>query len=176
MKRKILNFFLSFFVLLYIVLEELIWEKIAEPFIRYLRRLRILKKIEHWIEKIDSKIILIIFLMLFVKVELLGIYAGMLFVQGKVVAGSILYLTKIPIAAFTFWLFGVSKIKLLKFRWFSTSYNYMMTIIDRIKHSKTYINIKVKTQKIKLYIKKNIFSKKGFLSKNIASLYKKFKF
>ena len=175
MKKLILNFFLSIFVLSYIIFEELIWERIAEPFIAYLRRLRILKKIEYWVEKIDSRVILIIFLSLFIKVELLGIYAGMLFVQGKIVAGSMLYLSKIPIAAFTFWLFGVSKSKLLKFRWFATSYNYIMKIISRIKSSNTYINIKERVQKSKVYIKENFFSKKGLLLKKISLLYKKFK-
>ncbi len=175
MKRKILNFFLTLFVLSYIIFEELIWERIAEPFIGYLRRLKILKNIEYWIEKIDARVILILFLILFVKVELLGIYAGMLFVQGKMIAGLMLYLTKIPIAAFTFWLFGVSKPKLLKFRWFATLYNYIMKIIDRIKHSNTYKIIKQRVQKIKIYIKGNLFSKKGFLLKKIALLYKKFK-
>ncbi len=175
MKKKILNFFLSTFVLSYIIFEELIWERIAEPFIGYLNNLKILKKIEYWIKKIDSRVMLIIFLILFIKVELLGIYAGMLLVQGKIIAGSLLYLTKIPIAAFTFWLFGVSKSKLLKFRWFSISYNYIMTIIDRIKHSITYINIKDRIQKIRGFIKENIFSKKGVLLKKIRYLYKKLK-
>jgi len=43
---------------------------------------------------------------------------------GKVIAGTTLYAGKIPVAAVTFWLFRVSKEKLMTFVWFKQAYDY----------------------------------------------------
>jgi hypothetical protein len=68
-----------------------------------------------------------------VIVEAAGIYAGMLFVSGQVYIGLMLYISKIPIAAFTFWLFRVTEDKLMRFGWFKWLYEWIMKAIDWIK-------------------------------------------
>jgi len=175
LQKRLLNFILTVAVLIYILFEELIWERFAQPIIRYINSLKILKKLEVSLQYANSKMILVIFLSLFVAVEFLGAYAGALFLQGKIIHGVILYATKIPIAAFTFWLFGVSKHKLMEFGWFAKSYLWMMEIIEKIKASDIYRNIKAKTAAIKAYVKETFLRDKGALKRKITVIYKRLK-
>ena len=173
--KKLVNFILTLVVLLYILFEELIWERLAQPIIRYINTLEILKKLEASLQYANSKVILVIFLSMFVAVEFLGVYAGALFLEGKVLHGALLYATKIPIAAFTFWLFGVSKHKLMEFAWFAKSYLWLMDMIEKIQMSEIYLNIKKRTQSIKIYVKENFFRDKSLLKKKIQIIYKQLK-
>ncbi len=175
MQKKLVNFFLTIVVLTYIIFEELIWVRFAHPIIHYISALKILKKLEIQLQRLHSVIILVIFLSMFVVVELLGVYAGLLFVAGHMVQGILVYAGKIPIAAFTFWLFGVSKEKLMQFGWFEKAYLFIMKTIDRLKASEVYINIKAKSLQIKHYVKEHFFRDKSLLKKKIAVLYKKLK-
>jgi hypothetical protein len=174
-QKKLLNFLLTIVVLLYIVFEELIWERFAQPIINYINSLKILKKLELSLQYVNSKLILTIFLAMFVVVEFLGLYAGALFLEGKVVHGALLYAGKIPIAAFTFWLFRVTKHKLMEFRWFEKSYLYTMKIIDKIKECDIYKSIKYKTTALKSYLKEKFFKDKSTIKRKIQIIYKRLK-
>jgi hypothetical protein len=68
-------------------------------------------------------------------VETVGIVAGGLIVSGKLLIGIGLYLAKIPIAVFTFWMFKVVKLQLMTFDWFRASYDMLERILDFIKNS-----------------------------------------
>lgn len=142
-------------VLGYIFYEELVWERFAQPIVRYVQSLKLLQKLEILLQKVNGGVILIAFVVLFVIVELQGFYAGILLLQGKVLLWLIIYAGKIPIAAFTFWLFRVTKPKLMAFAWFEKAYNFVMRWIDWVKATDTYKNIKTKAGEIKSYIKKN---------------------
>ena len=126
-------------VIVYIIFEELIWEGIAKPIYKVIHELRVLQKIETKLETVNPSIILFIFVVLLVIVEAAGIYAGMLFVSGQVVIGLVLYVSKIPIAAFTFWLFRVTEDKLMQFGWFKWMYDQIMKAIDWLKSCEMYI-------------------------------------
>ena len=75
MYKKILNIFLTIFVFSYIIFEELIWERLAKPIFSYISTLELFRDLEPKILALNSYIILFIFLIPFVIVELLGIYA-----------------------------------------------------------------------------------------------------
>ncbi len=175
LQKKLINFLLTLVVLVYIVFEELIWERFAQPVINYISSLKILKRLEAYLQTVNSKFILVLFVMMFVLVEAQGLYAGVLFIEGKVVEGVLLYAGKIPIAAFTFWLFRVTKHKLMEFGWFEKSYLWLMGVIDKIKASEVYINIKKKSIMIKSYIKEQFFKDKSLLKEKVQTIYAKLK-
>jgi hypothetical protein len=111
---------------------------------------------------------------MFIKVELLGIFAAVMLTQGKVYTALMLYVGKIPIGAFTFWLFRVSKDKLMTFGWFKIAYDYVMGIIDKIKESDIYKSIKEKMAELKDKIKKlkvKYFGEKSQLKEKISRIY-----
>jgi len=95
-------------VSIFILFEEIIWEGLANPIHTKIVSLNILVNLENIITLFNRYIILLLFTILLLGVEGVGILAGVFFVQGKITLGILLYLIKIPIAGFTFWLFKVT--------------------------------------------------------------------
>ena len=173
--RKLGHIALTFLVFVYIIFEELIWETIAKPIYEFLHSLKILQHIEVLIQKLHRTVLLAIFLILFIQVELLGFVAVALMAKGKAVSGVLLYLGKIPVGAFTFWLFRISKDKLMTFGWFKASYDFVMKIIDKIKASEIYQDIKNRAQTMKRYIKANFLQGRGNTKEKIKKIYQNIK-
>ncbi len=173
MKQRLVHIFLTVLVFVYILFEELVWETIAKPVFDYLHRLRLLQKLEHVINRFPAWIVLLLFLTLFIAVEGIGLLAGVLALQGNIIVASLLYISKIPFAAFAFWLFRISKQKLLGIGWFRYTYDFMMRQIDKIKASEIYRNIKVQTTRIKRKIKefKAKYLPKGELKRRAKRIY-----
>jgi hypothetical protein len=152
-KNKLISLLQLILVLLYILFEELIWEGIAKPIYNAIHSLKILQKLEARLETVNAHVILAIFVLLLTLVEVFGIYAGILFVSGQVMLGLGLYIAKIPIAAFTFWLFRVTEDKLMQFSWFKTVYEKILGAIEWLKSREIYITMMQKIKILKERIK-----------------------
>ena len=125
-------------VLAYIFYEELVWERFALPIVRYVQSFELLKRLEVILKDVNGGVILVSFVLLFAVTELQGIYAGVLLLKGKVILWALIYAGKIPIAAFTFWLFRVTKPKLMAFPWFVKTFDLLMYAIEWMKSTDTY--------------------------------------
>jgi hypothetical protein len=178
LKHKLISLVQLLLVLIYIVFEELIWEGIAHPIYTFIHSLKILQKIEKKLHAVNAYVILVIFVMMLAFVEALGIYAGVLFVSGQMLLGLSIYLSKIPIAAFTFWMFRVTEDKLMQFGWFKWIYDLIMKVIEWLKSSDVYLSMikKLKSLKEKFRIfKMKYFSKESPFIAKIKRLYKTIK-
>ena len=153
-RNRIISLLQLLLVLIYIIFEELIWEGIAKPIYEAVHSLKVLQKIELKLQKVNPAVILVLFVMLLAVVETFGIYAGMLFMSGQMILGLSLYLTKIPIAAFTFWLFRVSEDKLMQFAWFKWIYDLIMRGIDWLKSLQIYKDTMLRLKKMKEALKR----------------------
>jgi len=171
----VLQFILVF---LFILFEEIIWEGIAKPIYNKIESLHITQKIEAKIANSNRYIILVVFLVLLLGVEVAGLLAGVFFVQGYVLFGLLLYIAKIPIAAFVFWLFKVSKKKLLSFNWFNWAYKKLMAGLDWLKATAIYkdtieyikrMKSNIQTQWKK--IKNRYFTKESSFTEELKSFY-----
>ena len=171
----VLQFILVFFFILF---GEIIWEGIAKPIYNKIESLHITQKIEEKIANSNRYIILVVFLVLLLGVEVAGLLAGVFFVQGYVLFGLLLYIAKIPIAAFVFWLFKVSKKKLLSFNWFNWAYKKLMAGLDWLKATTIYkdtieymkrMKSSIKTQWKK--IKNRYFTKESSFNEELKSFY-----
>ena len=178
-KHKFISLLQLILVLVYIIFEELIWEGIARPIYDFIHSLKILQKIEERLHAVNAYVILVIFVFLLGWVEALGIYAGILFVSGQAILGMSLYIAKIPIAAFTFWIFRITEDKLMQFGWFKWIYDWIMKGIDWLKSLEVYQStmhqITVTKTKIKQTIKRlkeKYFSKESPFVTKIKHLYK----
>jgi len=181
-KNRLTSLFQLILVIIYIIFEELIWEGIAKPIYVAIHSLKILQKIEMKLQHVNATVILFIFIILLTIVEAFGIYAGVLFVSGQVALGLSLYLSKIPIAAFTFWLFRVTEDKLMQFGWFKWIYDWIMRGVDWLKACEVYISIVKRLATVKANIKKTLkalkekyFSKESPFILKIKHLYKSVK-
>ena len=172
MYQKIVNIFLTILVFIYIIFEELIWDRLAKRIFSYISDLELFRDLEPKILALNSYLILFIFLIPFIIVELLGIYAGILFVSGNILLGIVLYLSKIPVAVVIFWFFNITKDILLQFRWLNFIYKNLILIIDKIKHSKIYLMIQNKTSLIKYEIKKRFFISETDFKQKVIDIYK----
>ncbi len=159
---KIADIFLGLLVTVYIVLEELVWENIAEPIYAFIHDLKILQKAEASLYKLNRHAVLVLFLALFTQVELLGIFALKLIATGKVITGTMLYAGKIPLAAFTFWLFRLTKEKLITFGWFKQGYDVVIASIDMIKTSAIYRRVTAQIKLVRAWFSKRFFQAQAF--------------
>ena len=181
-KNKLISLLQLILVMIYIIFEELIWEGIAKPIYELIHSLKILQTLEAKLQDMNAYIILVIFVVLLATVETFGIYAGMLFVSGQIFLGLALYISKIPIAAFTFWLFRVTEDKLMQFGWFKWLYEKMMEGIAWLKSREMYVETMARLKRIKEKLKKRIkafkakyFAKESPFMTKVKRLYKTIK-
>ncbi len=151
--RKMFNVLLTALILIYLLLEELVWERIAEPVYEFIHGLKILHKAEMKLAGLNRYAVLMLFLILFAAVESLGIVAIGLFAQGLLVPATVLYAGKIPITAFTFWMFKITQDKLMTFTWFKFCYEQLLSLLHTIKTSSIYLTIKAQSAGIKIWLK-----------------------
>jgi hypothetical protein len=177
-KHKLISLLQLIIVLIYIIFEELIWEGIAYPIYKYVHSLKILQKVEHILHDVNRYVILVIFVFMLASVEAFGLYAGYLFVSGNVLLGLSIYLGKIPVAAFTFWMFRITEDKLMKFGWFKWLYERVMQFINWLKSLDIYIStiekMKLFKRKLKAF-KLKYFSKESPFVTKVKHLYKSIK-
>ena len=152
-KNKLISLLQFILVIIYILFEEIIWEGVAKPIYEAIHSLKILQKIEIKLQDANPSVILAIFVFLLLIVEGFGIYAGILFVSGQVALGLTLYIAKIPVAGFTFWLFRVTEDKLMEFAWFKKLYDWMLRGIEWLKSRQVYIGTMAKLKELKERIK-----------------------
>lgn len=173
--HKLISLLQLLLVIIYIIFEELIWEGIAKPIYETIHALKILQKLEAKLENVNPSSILFMFVVLLTMVEAFGVYAGVLFVSGQILSGLVLYMAKIPIAAFTFWLFRVTEDKLMQFGWFKWIYEWVMRAIDWIKaseiHRRTMERLVRMKRRIKAFKEKYFSGKSPFIEK-MKQLYK----
>ncbi len=171
----VLQFILVF---LFILFEEIIWEGIAKPIYEKIESLKITQKVERSIKDTNRYLLLLIFTIILLVVEGAGIFAGVLFVNGYILFGLLLYIAKIPIAAFTFWLFKVSKDKLLSFGWFAWLYQKTMNGLAWLKELEIYqstiammLQIKEKIKERWRAFKERFFDKDSSFTEELKSFY-----
>jgi len=173
-KNRLISLFQLLLVMIYIIFEELIWEGVAKPIYSAIHSLKILQKLEVKLQSINAYLILVVFVSLLLLVEMFGIYAGMLFVSGQVLLGLLLYISKIPIAAFTFWLFRATEDKLMQFAWFKWLYERIMHIIAWIKSREVYISTMQRLKEFKQMFKRwksRFFSKESRFMLKLKKIY-----
>ncbi len=181
-KHKLITLLQLLLVIAFIIFEEVIWEGIARPIYMYVHSLKVLQRVESWLRGVNATVILVIFVLMLASVEMLGIYAGVLFVSGYVLQGALLYLSKIPIAAFTFWMFRVTKEKLMRFGWFKWLYEKIMALIDWLKsleiYQSTMQKLKAVKERLKVWgraVKIRFFSNESPFVQRLKKLYRSIK-
>lgn len=155
----------SVLVIGYILFEELIWNVFAKPIFQYFKSLSLLASLKNKFLTMNRYLLLVVFVVILVITEVMGVLSGYYLVNGLVITGLLVYTLKIPIAAFTFWLFDLTKEKLMTFHWLEVTYNYIMDLIDTFIHSPIHIYIKAKIISIRSQVRILIvqyFGEEGF--------------
>lgn len=149
----------------YILFEELIWNVFAKPIFQYFKSLALLDSLKKTFLEMNRYLLLTVFIIIFLITEVMGFFSGFCFVNGYILMGLTVYTLKIPIAAFTFWLFDLTKDKLMTFAWLKSAYGYIMGIIKKIVESSISIEIKKQIHSAKTKLKALVvkyFGEAGF--------------
>lgn len=177
--KKLTNIFLVILVLIFIIFEEIVWEKLAKPIFnlssKFILQFQIIEKIILKIEELNEYLVLFIFLILFTIVELLGIYAALIFIKGEIFLAIFVYLLKLPLAVFILWFFDITKDKLLKFRWFELVYKSLINLKNKIQNSKIYNKIYKKFDQIKEYFNNKFDFQKHSIKDETIKIYQNIK-
>jgi hypothetical protein len=154
MLKRVKRLLLFFIVITYLLFEELIWDRIAEPIYDFIVRLKLYEAFLGYIrESAGRYVVLALFVFPFALGEVLGVVSAMLVAKADIVAAIVVYLFKIPIAIVAFAILKAGKDKLESFEWFAKSYNTILNLIDKLKTSTIYTLIKEKLLQIKEQLK-----------------------
>ena len=166
-KTFVVKSFESILVIGYILFEELIWNIFAKPIFSYFKSLVALESLKKIFLGMNRYLLLSVFILILAITEALGFLAGFFFINGDFIIGIFVYASKIPIAAFTFWLFDLTKDQLMTFGWLKTTYQYTMGLIDKFVNSPIHVFIKTRINviraKVKLQMKK-YFGEEGLIA------------
>lgn len=149
----VIKLFESILVIGYILFEELIWNVFAKPIFQYFKSLAILDSLKTIFLAMNRYLLLTVFITILAITEIMGFFSGYCFINSYFFTGITVYALKIPIAAFTFWLFDLTKDKLMTFHWLESAYNFTMGWIDKFVHTPIYIYIKARVATVKSKIK-----------------------
>ena len=156
-----------FLLLVYILFEELIWDVFAKPIYQYFKSLIILDSLKKTFLGMNRYILLSVFIFILGIAEAMGFLSGFFVINGYIFPGIFVYALKIPVAAFTFWLFELTKDKLMTFHWLKTTYQYIMDLIDKFIHSDIHVYIKARIVALRTKMKQlslYYFGKQGFVA------------
>ncbi len=165
-KYLVIKLFESILVIGYILFEELIWNVFAKPIFQYFKSLALLDSLKTTFLAMNRYLLLTVFVTILTITEVMGFLSGYCFINSYIYTGITVYALKIPIAAFTFWLFDLTKDKLMTFHWLKTAYDYIMRWVDRFVHAPIYIYIKTRTAAVRSKIKQlklQYFTEEGFI-------------
>ncbi|TXK97691.1 hypothetical protein BMR07_06050, partial [Methylococcaceae bacterium CS1] len=98
----------SILVIGYILFEELIWNIFAQPIYQYFKSLIVLEPLKKTFLQMNRYLLLTVFISILLLAEVMGLMAGLCFIEGYFAAGILVYVLKIPVAAFIFWLFDLT--------------------------------------------------------------------
>lgn len=151
--RKIKHILVLFAVITYILFEELVWNKIAEPVYNFLKNIKFYELFLSYIHiSANRYTVLLLFIMPFVAGEFLGILSAVLAASTHILFAIVVYALKIPLVIIAFAILKAGDSKLESFIWFSTVRRIVVTIMEKIKSSTAYQKIKQLSSHIKYKI------------------------
>lgn len=128
----------------YIVFEEIIWNTFAKPIFEAIKSLAWLDTLKQTFLEMNRYLLVSVFIVILLITEYMGILSLITIAENKIILGVFIYVLKIPIASFTFWLFELTKPKLLTFGWLKVTYDALMKGIDFLTKTTIYQSIKAK--------------------------------
>lgn len=167
----------SILVIGFILFEELIWNVFAQPIFHYFKRLIVLDSLKQTFLQMNRHLLLTVFIFILLVAEAMGFLAGYCFIEGYFITGILVYGVKIPVAAFTFWLFDLTRSQLMTFSWLKTAYEWIMGVIDKFLNSAIHVYIKARIMAIRQRIRQIIrqyFGEAGFIT-SVKAHYQAFK-
>jgi len=151
--KKLLFYTQITLVLIYVTLEELVWDRFARPVYRYIKYLKPFEKLEQILSRTNKYVVLALFLVSLIVGEGLGLLTPIVALKGYVILSILIYGAKLLIAAFAFWVFNTQKRKLLSFKFIAYLYDKVVFVMEWIKSTEVYKSVIKTVKKVKIFVK-----------------------
>jgi len=161
--KKLLFLIQITLIVLYVTFEEFVWERFAKPLFRYLKYLKLFEKFEELLHQTNRYVILILFVISLAIGEGLGLLSPIIVLKGYPLLAIVVYIFKLIIAAFAFWVFNTQKESLLSFKIVAYLYEKVMLLVDWIQGTYVYQYTKRLLLKVKIAIKMRYRNFKNYL-------------
>jgi len=136
--KKLIIFLEMSLVLIYLVFEEILWNRIGQPLYKRIKCLKLYSRFEAYLNSdINPWILLSIFLLPFVLMEVMAVLAGKMFLTGHFYLGLFFYSLKAAATVPVVTIFSLGKEKLLQFKIIKLGYNMILWLIE----TKVYQNV-----------------------------------
>lgn len=148
---KVVKYLKVLAVVLFILVEEIAWNKIGRPAYIKVKSLKIMKRFKAWIADVKNRwALLAVFIAPFLLMEISSLYAVKAIATGAIITGIGLYTIKILLTAPVVIIFSIAKNELVTF--YPIRYGY--GAILNFKRSQTFRNVKAYIAKLKIELVK----------------------
>lgn len=148
--NNIIKYFKILLVILFIIFEEILWNKVGKPIYELIKSLRLMVKFKEWVGEFKHRYaLLVIFITPFVLMEIMSLLSLKSFATGAIGMGISLYVVKLVLTVPVVIIFNSGKKQLVSF--FPIRYGYGMII--NLKRSSTFRNVKKFTKKVKQVVR-----------------------
>jgi len=128
-----------FLVVIFIIFEEVIWNKIGEPIYSVVKSLKIMTNFRIWVSEFKNRYALLaIFLTPFIIMEIAGLLSLKAFAFGAIILGISLYIFKVLLTIPVVIIFNTAEKELRSFDFIDWGYG----LIIQIKQSETFRMVK----------------------------------
>jgi hypothetical protein len=148
---KVVKYLKVLGVVLFIIFEEIVWNKIGKSAYLAVKSLKIMDRFKVWVSEFDNRFALLaIFLAPFIGMEILSLFAVKALATGAIVTGVGLYVFKALLTAPVVIIFNTAKPQLTSF----LPIRYGYGCILNLKRSNTFRSVKVYIGKVKVELAK----------------------
>jgi len=151
--QKLFFYIQTILILFFLIFEELTWERFAKPIFRYIKYLKPFEKLEKILNNTNKYIVLILFIVSLLIGECLSLLSPIVLLEGYTLLAIVIYIIKLLITAFAFWIFTTQKNVLLSFDWLAYMYKNIILIVDWIKTTEVYKSVIYTAKRVKVYLK-----------------------
>ena len=143
---KVIKYLKILVVVLFILVEEIAWNKIGKPAYIAVKSLKIMKRFKEWVANVENRwALLAIFITPFGVMEIFSLLSLQAFASGAIITGIGLYTFKLALTAPVVIIFTTAKTELVSF--FPIRYSY--GTILKFKRSNTFRKVKKFSAKLK---------------------------
>ncbi len=130
--QRALRLLAEIVVAIYVVVDSIVFA-VFRPVVRWLSRLRVVQRLERWIQSLHPYVILVVMVVPFIVAELAKVFAVYWMAEGHFRSGMTIFIGAYVVSIFVCErILHAGKAQLLTIPWFAWIYNWIMALRDGI--------------------------------------------
>ena len=130
--QRALRLLAEIVVVVYVVVDSVVFA-LFRPVVRWLSRLRVVQRIERWIQSLHPYVILVVMVVPFIIAELAKVFAVYWMAEGHFRTGMTIFIGAYVVSIFVCErILHAGKAQLMTIPWFAWIYNWIMALRDAI--------------------------------------------